>query len=224
MKRYKRGFSTIEIAIVMIVIVLMGVVGWRAYVSMQSSDSSDSTTSQHDEAEIPEGWVRYENSEYGFSFAYPVEWGDAWVGEISYGSEKKAGPHRSIYFADCEDCDPSTDNPIPLIGITAKDFGGIGISRPLATAAGYARNSDGSFNIDKKVYAKDDTSELALINEVLFVRYSDAPWHDADFTIAVANLPNGGEYSGISFVASDNVGETENSDVLRSIVETYEAI
>ncbi len=94
MRLNQKGFSAIEILIVIIVITLVGFVGWRVYDSNKDEGSSsatqqdDQTNEQQDEVEqtqvnqkneepvdtIPDGWTEYKDAKTGVSFLHPLAW------------------------------------------------------------------------------------------------------------------------------------------------------
>ena len=86
MKNHK-GFSVVEALLILIIVGLLGFIGWDVWQTKQNSDKSLKNASktatisaEKKKAEvkpvlpIPEGYVKYENSALGFSFAYPKDW------------------------------------------------------------------------------------------------------------------------------------------------------
>jgi hypothetical protein len=243
------GFGIVGIILVITVVSVAGIAGWRIYLANnKNEDNSISTAKQIEpskqnqkqtteeptettEKPIPSTeWVEYRNDEYGFSFSYPSSWGSVVVGEASYGSEERAGPRRSLTFTTCSDCKPDSLLPIgsstPEIALNSKDFGGIGSSRPFAVEAGYKKINDSTYAVYKYSNTEEitdkNTLEVSLINDVLFYRIHDS-FHEIYTTYAVANI-NGGQYTGVGFIIHDNVGETTNSETLRSIIKTFKNI
>jgi prepilin-type N-terminal cleavage/methylation domain-containing protein len=85
MKSNQKGFSLPEILIALVVVGLLGVIGWLVYdqqnnktneqhsvVQKSAEKKTDNSTSTE---AIPDGFTRYQNKEFGFSFNYPSEWG-----------------------------------------------------------------------------------------------------------------------------------------------------
>lgn len=87
MKVNQKGFSIVEILVVIVVVGLLGTVGWLVYDRQKSKtdnkDTSAQTSQQQDKQErpkevvqqenIPEGWKKYDSNSH-FSFIYPTEW------------------------------------------------------------------------------------------------------------------------------------------------------
>lgn len=242
MVREQKGFGVVAVVVIVVVVLLVGLIGWRLYTASQNPTTSNTDVAEPQKQEtaseqettkriLPEGWVEYANSDFGFSFAYPSAWGDVQVGDVDYGSEQQAGPRRMVVFTSCDGCEPGKLIPMgssnPEIAINSRDFGGIGTSRPLALESGYKKNDDGSYTVyrhanTETVYSAGNTLEISLINDVLFVRQNDN-FHNFDTTRAIANIANGGKYSAVAFIIHDAVGATVNAELLRSIIETYRA-
>jgi hypothetical protein len=87
MYRNQKGFSSIEIIIVFIVLGFVGLAGWYVWHKNQVHEAPKTNSSEEDHKQqksnpdkqavktIPEGYVAYENIELGFKVAYPNEWG-----------------------------------------------------------------------------------------------------------------------------------------------------
>lgn len=86
MKVSQKGFSVVEILIVVVVVGLIGGAGWYVWQSNNKSDKStntasttptttDKSTEKPAEETIPADYIWYENKEIGFKFAYPKSWG-----------------------------------------------------------------------------------------------------------------------------------------------------
>lgn len=103
MNKDQSGFSILEILIVIIVLGVVGAIGWLVY-DRQKDKTADTQISQQQEKQdvpqeeteeknIPEGWKKYENNEYGFAFYYPSsaelsesEDNNSTTGELNYYS------------------------------------------------------------------------------------------------------------------------------------------
>ena len=76
-----RGFTLIEGLLILVIVGLLGGTGWYVWNAKKNTDNSLNTTAQTEvtttstKPEIPEGYIKYENKDLGFSFAYPKEWG-----------------------------------------------------------------------------------------------------------------------------------------------------
>lgn len=86
MKKNQKGFSVIEVLVVIVVVGLLGAVGWLVY-DRQSSKSVDKPviqasttqkqeTSKQEEKTIDpfEGWQAFNNSKLKFTFQHPSDW------------------------------------------------------------------------------------------------------------------------------------------------------
>ncbi len=91
----EKGFTIVEAALIGVIVLALGGIGWFVYSKSQTQDetsqpqsstnvpvaSENSTDKEAEEANadatnpIPGGWVKYTNKAIGFSFAYPEEWG-----------------------------------------------------------------------------------------------------------------------------------------------------
>lgn len=167
-------------------------------------------------------WSHYENKELGFSFSYPSEWGEVELGEVHYGSEGKFGPRQVLEFSACGDCQWNT-RVMPRIAVNSADFGGIGTGMPIPTESGYRELSEGKYEVEvgkggSFVVSNDGSLELSVVNNALFYRGLDQ-LHGLETTRVIFNL-NDDIYSGLSFIVHDQVGETKNSELLKTIVET----
>ena len=87
MKSNQKGFSGLEILVITFIVGLIGVVGWLVYDRQKNKTDSKSTTAQtsqqaqqeslNQETKITdqyEGWITYNDSNYGVSFKHPVNW------------------------------------------------------------------------------------------------------------------------------------------------------
>lgn len=110
MKITKNQSGIAHLAILLLVIAagIVGFTGWKVYDTNKKTNNSQTTTDstsaasqaqtnasdkEYKEYKIPEGFVKYENKDLGFKFAYPKEWGDVTV-------SKDAGYSVYSYSAD----------------------------------------------------------------------------------------------------------------------------
>lgn len=105
----QKGFSAVEVIVVVVVAGLIGAVGWVVY-DRQKSNNDQSKTSKLDaktdkrkadtssdkeQYTAPQGWVKYDNQGEGISFYYPSswdKWGEDypdWTGLSAQGNEFK---------------------------------------------------------------------------------------------------------------------------------------
>lgn len=87
-KLNKKGFGAVEMLLIILLLGLIGGVGW--YVWKQRSDKQTSSTTapttlnaptvtkttEKKAYKVPDGYVVYENKELGFKFVYPKEYGE----------------------------------------------------------------------------------------------------------------------------------------------------
>ncbi len=85
----ENGFSHVAIAVITVVVLsAVGFIAFRAYNTKKnvansenkqnaSTESKETSVASQEKAEeaIPAGYVKYDNKDLGFSFAYPQEWG-----------------------------------------------------------------------------------------------------------------------------------------------------
>lgn len=80
------GFGLVPVIIVLLVVGVIGFVGWRLYDMSQAAredasygpSSQESVNQTEDESDmtIPDGFKTYESKDIGVAFAYPEAWGD----------------------------------------------------------------------------------------------------------------------------------------------------
>lgn len=73
----QKGFSAIEVIIIVVVIGLIGFGGWWVYQANNKPQTSDSTTNNQGQSnEESANLTQYSNTDLGIAFAYPKEWGN----------------------------------------------------------------------------------------------------------------------------------------------------
>lgn len=98
MKLNQNGFGLVEGLLIAVIVLLLGFGGYYVWNENQEEDMTSSSQestkdnsmqsgdSQPEQADAtPEGWTNYENSQYGFSFSYPEEWGSVIDGRFHDG-------------------------------------------------------------------------------------------------------------------------------------------
>lgn len=99
MFKNQKGFTVLEIVLILALIGVIGFAGWNWYVANQESEPAESreevtdSADEEDEEEVytvPEGWTEYANSDLGFAFAYPEEWGQVKVSKESMAEDPKS--------------------------------------------------------------------------------------------------------------------------------------
>jgi prepilin-type N-terminal cleavage/methylation domain-containing protein len=229
MKSNQKGFSVIEILLVIVVVGLIGTVGWLVYdrqnsdtdaqanqnsVQEQGNTEEDQPIGDKDTSNVPEGWTTYDNETLGFSFNYPSEYGGV-KEDSSYGSENQNALRYTFYFEKiCPSCD--TDNPYAVdmasdgiveIGANTSEFGGIGTGRPYASSAGF--DGEGNFQADgTKGLLKTTTDDL----------------HNKVRTTIEFNLTKSAEATGIMFMTNDEPNESSNAENLKQIAKTFKLL
>lgn len=85
MKSNQKGFGVVEILIIIVVVGLLGAVGWLVYdrqksntadsqTATQESEQQEETPKQEAKLNVPEGWVKYKDIPSSVSFYYPADW------------------------------------------------------------------------------------------------------------------------------------------------------
>lgn len=88
MKRNEKGFGAVELLVIIVVIGLIGAVGWLVYDRQKSKQNNAETTQQPSSAQpvakndtkqeadtlINPGWKRYTSERLKISFEYPSDW------------------------------------------------------------------------------------------------------------------------------------------------------
>lgn len=79
-KKSQAGFTPIHLLLILVLIGIIGLVGWKVYDAGKSVKPGDSSTTPEpvttkEDSKIPDGFEGYENKEKGFKFAYPQAWG-----------------------------------------------------------------------------------------------------------------------------------------------------
>jgi len=101
MKQNQKGFSVVEILIVIVVVGLIGTVGWLVYDRQKSKNNEQPKTTQVEEIKKePEAskLSDYKSDELGLSFSYPTEWGTA---SLTNGplSKYQSGKYKQLSFS-----------------------------------------------------------------------------------------------------------------------------
>lgn len=100
--RAQQGFGILGILAIILVLGIVGFSGWKLYdlnkqagtgtVTLKPSTQTADTTSEQSTPAVPtpEGYIVYSNSNYGFSFAYPKEYGSFAVDNTYLGANPNA--------------------------------------------------------------------------------------------------------------------------------------
>lgn len=86
MLKNKKGFTLVEVVLVIVALAAIGFAGWTWYQANQAEEVTENKErtgeiEKEEESSIPEGWTEYRNEELGFAFAYPEEWGEVQLQE-----------------------------------------------------------------------------------------------------------------------------------------------
>jgi hypothetical protein len=105
MNKNQKGIGAVEILLILVIIGILSGTGWYVYNSNKKTNyllnSAENTKILNPKSIkkntennrysykpiIPNGWKVYNNSEYGFSFAYPQEWGNLQTTKPGLGSD-----------------------------------------------------------------------------------------------------------------------------------------
>ena len=192
--------------------------------------------SEPEVATIPNGWVEYKNTEFGFAFVYPQKYGKVKIGQ-TYGTEGEYGRLISFAFTTlCVTCEPGqTDTRASGLaspgriemGAVAPDFGGVGTSKPIAGipwGAGYTKNPNGTLspNYWRSQNPKKEFNYPAFKGENiegLLIQYED-DFHNLFRTSVVFNLRHK-EIQGFEFMTHDKIGESKNAENLKSVARSF---
>jgi Tfp pilus assembly protein PilE len=87
LKANQKGFSVVELLIIIVVVGLLGAVGWLVYDRQTDKDSNSQSTAKTSQQEQKketlkeeakanpyEGMTQYSNAKYGISFYHPKDW------------------------------------------------------------------------------------------------------------------------------------------------------
>jgi cytoskeletal protein RodZ len=97
----QKGFSLVEGLLIVLVLAVVGFGGYYVWDSQQEDDETptisnqeeansneavdnDSESVEEETSSIPEGWVEITDSQTGFTFSYPSEWGEISVTKLSW--------------------------------------------------------------------------------------------------------------------------------------------
>lgn len=107
MNKNEKGFSPVEILLILVIVGLTGFVGWYVLQSKNKASTSSKNTQIStkspspgitQDSKIPNDFVAFSNSDIGISFAYPKTWGDAKLGPSPESTHLVAGSEYQIDF------------------------------------------------------------------------------------------------------------------------------
>ncbi len=223
MKTNQNGFSALIVILILIIIGLLGVGGWYFWSNQedeqettepvateQPEDSpSESSEPAEDTQLIPDGWVRYSNTEIGITFLYPQDWGEVVRAEFD-------DQGNSDYFGFSE-FDPvsvgglQADYEVKPRGGTLIDPGGFSVA---ADGAIQFQNRDGSV-------AGPASSEYTLVDGDNCIMALGTQFFDTLAYHATCNTPSD-VTPGFNFAAQDS--SLVDVAVFEQMVESYEVL
>ncbi|HSX44942.1 MAG TPA: hypothetical protein VLF39_02410 [Candidatus Saccharimonadales bacterium] len=159
-KLNQNGFSWVEGLLILVIIVMIGGVGWKVYDSTKKTDDTLNKANSNSFASttntLPAGFMSYENKDLAFKFNYPKEWGDVKVEDNADAINKarEIGSRQIITFSHQSKVDvvvisPSwklgpnayTDTPQqPLAGHECYAYTPVSFSIPTKLATGIYQN------------------------------------------------------------------------------------
>ncbi len=178
-------------------------------------------------------WIDYENSEFGFAFSYPKEFGKvkvtSTIGEGCH-TESQARVIKFMFYQKEEDCTNGhgwTCGNVIEIEAAAPDFSGYGNDRQDAYSAGFIKNKDGS--VSYKLITQKLLEDIPEYRNPIFFKGINTEgiidsfldgMYNKNITKIIFNLKHQ-EITGIGFMTMDEIGETKNTEVLKSIATTF---
>lgn len=178
-------------------------------------------------------WIDYENSEFGFTFSYPKEFGKvkvtSTIGEGCH-TESQARVIKFMFYQKEEDCTKGqgwTCGNVIEIEATAPDFSGYGNDRQNAYSAGYIKKSDGS--VSYKLLTQKLLEDIPEYRNPIFFKGINTEgiidsfldgMYNKNIVKIIFNLKHQ-EITGIGFMTMDEIGETKNAEILKSIAKTF---
>lgn len=98
MKYNQKGFGALEVLVVILIVGLIGTLGWLLYDRQVNKNSSqtifETSKSKKEDGDkpatetLPAGYVSYKNSELGIKFNYPESWGSVDVSQQARNREE----------------------------------------------------------------------------------------------------------------------------------------
>jgi hypothetical protein len=111
MSKNQNGFSVIEGLLILVIVGILGGVGWYVWDSnKKSNDIYDKTDNNitaksspkpeaiEDELKIPENWTVYEDKDSGIKFPYPEEWNES---RSFLSSLSVSEPSKVVFYEGC---------------------------------------------------------------------------------------------------------------------------
>ncbi len=225
----QKGFGVVEVLIVVIFVALLGFVGYRAYVTYTLEQDTEQKTEKRPEAaekeseiepeeettNIPDGWKKYSNTNYGFSFAHPSEWGNV---EISTFQK-----HGHDFY----DLSFSANNSIGLKGYELKSPY-LGSGDPKCCSKGFIQESGKYFTLDENGQKSGEVQGFAGANvELVETQDAGAIFQSVPANIETNNLYfaiiNSGSEKYPGFAITGEVEGVSESD-FRTFISTFKKL
>ena len=214
-----RGIAKVGIVLSVLAVIALVATGWFWYQANQDDESNGATEVSNGEEEeaprYPEGWVEYGDAEWGFTFAYPQEWGEVETEE----DEGMSGSAFSASFS-------GNDN-VTLTG-ESLDYESIMGSSSILGSKGWGFDDDSYyFNMNGQQTPADGADEFEAWEGEGLYQVDTSPEevfqaneiHRASFNLTAS------EYDGVVFIYRITEGQTvADSDEFRQVVESVEIL
>lgn len=206
----QKGFTVVEGLLILVIVGLIGGVGWYVWDAKKESDKSLNQASSTDisgttktsETPTPDGYVKYENKELGISFIYLKEWGDVTKTEFD-------GQGNSDYFA-FDKFDGLT------VGGLRKDYTHPGRGGSLVDYGGFIEESNEfKFRSRADKSAQDVAEGYKLNTAKNCIVSTDVDFFEEAAYHAVCNL-NNNETFGFNFAVYD-ISKIEPAEFLKVV-------
>lgn len=247
-KHNQKGFGHLAISLIVIVVGLIGFTGWYVWQNRDDKKSSSkiletSKTKKSSPLNAPSGWGEYRDDRLSIRFAYPPEWGDISVEELSaYTTSEKtdsvlvegAVGHYTGSFSESRNSGWVAIDKRPYIHESTGPL-------PQYLGAGFCEKSDGLYLEEAKIvhadkqptpgilyFAVDSYTCLVKANSYekiakdryfAVIDYSDTKGSEPDYIMGLAKIPQlkGSMIDTITFVTHESSNGSILKDILRSL-------
>ena len=209
----------IALVVGLVVVAGLAFAGWTWYQNDQDGDDANGTSEvangdeEESEERHPEGWVLYENAEFGLSFAYPSEWGDV----VTEQDEGVSGSAFSASF--------TGNGNVTLTGESV-DYESIMGPSAILGSKGWGQDGDSYYFVSnggqtsagnaEEFEAWDGTGIYQVVSSPEAVYQADE-LHRVSFNLESS------QYDGVVFMYRITEGQTvADYDVFRQVIESVE--
>lgn len=213
-----RGIAKVGIVLSVLAVIVLVAAGWFWYQANQDDESNGATevtNGEEDAPRYPEGWVEYGDAEWGFTFAYPQEWGEVEPEE----DEGMSGSAFSASFSGNEN--------VTLTG-ESLDYESIMGSSSILGSKGWGLDDDSYyFNMNGQQTSVENAEEFEAWEGKGLYQVDTSPEevfqaneiHRASFNLTAS------EYDGVVFIYRITEGQTvADSDEFRQVTQTVEIL